>query len=473
MPLPHMRKGQPFVPSVHIDTVLPPHNIEAEQSTLGAMLIKEPAALKALDILEADDFYRAAHQTVFTAIEHLARRGQPADFITVGEYLKSKGLLESVGGTAYLTSLFDTVPSAANIEYYAEIVQQKSLLRRLMTAGLSVVSLSMQEDEEAETLLETAEKLVFSLKRSRTAETGSPICDTIALFEDKLNHMESQSDAMLGASSGLKVYDEATNGLRPGGLTVVLASSGMGKSALMCKLAVAVARNTGPVLISSNEMTREELYLRMACEMAGVDSFTLQQNALSKDEWERYYIARDVIYELPIFIDDRSSQSPGYIRSVARRVAAKYGTVAAIFCDYIQIMQPDAPTGNQTQDLGAIANELKNIARDFAIPVIALCQMNREAEKRDNKRPTLADIRQSGEIAQAADVICGIYREEYYSMRGVQGLDSIGRSVSRLDQDDYNSAQRHGAAAMSGSGGNAYELPRLVSQRTGAFCPDI
>ena len=424
MPLPHPRKNQPFVPSVHIDSVLPPHNIEAEQSTIGSMLIEEPAALKGLHILEADDFYRAAHQTLFTAIEHLARRGQPADFITVGEHLKSKGLLESVGGTAYLTSLFDTVPSAANIEYYANIVQQKSLLRRLMTAGLSVVSLSLKEDEEAEALLETAEQLVFSLKKSRTAETGSPICDTIALFEDKLGLMEDNPEAMLGASSGLKAYDEATNGLRKGGLTVVLASSGMGKSALMCKIAVALAKNTGPILISSNEMTREELYLRMACDIARVDSFALQQNRLSENEWASYYMARDVIYELPIFIDDRSSQSPGYIRSVARRVAAKYGSISAIFCDYIQIMQPDAPSGNQTQDLGAIANELKNIARDLAIPLIALCQMNREAEKRDNKRPTLADIRQSGEIAQAADVICGIYREEYYSMRGVQGLDS-------------------------------------------------
>ena len=418
------RRSQPPLPSVHIENVLPPHSIEAEQSTLGAMLIENRAMLKGMELLSAADFYRDAHQIIFESFERLVQRGQPADFVTLREHLQAQNKLAAIGGISYLTALFDTVPTAANLEYYASIVAQKSLLRTIQAAGRDVVALSMRDDEDAEALLEEAEQLIFSLKKRGTLETGSPIRDTILAFENKIAALEDNPSSMLGAKSGLIAYDDATNGLQAGDLSIFLGSSGMGKSALMGKVAVAIALYTGPVLISSNEMSREQLYLRMACEMAGVDSFALRRGRLEKEEWERYQAARDVLYDLPIFIDDRSSQSPGYIRSVARRVAAKYGSLAAIFGDYIQIMSADDPSGNETQDLGQIANGMKNMARDMKIPIVLLSQINRNAESRDNKRPTLADIRQSGEIAQAADVICGIYREEYYSMRGVQGLDS-------------------------------------------------
>lgn len=435
------RKSQ--APPVQLNDCIPAHSIEAEQSVLGSMLIEPLAIQRTLEILQSEDFHREDHGLLFAAIKTLFLSGQPADLVTVQEALRVKGSL-AVITVPYLLLLFDTVPTAANVEYYAGIVKEKSLRRAMLNAALEIVALSRQEDEDIEALLDLAEGKVFALKQSGTASTGCVIGETIKAFEQKLDELSTNPSVMLGSPTGLLAYDEFTNGLQPGDLTIHMGGPGSGKSSLMTLEAYHVALTGRPVLIASCEMSREQLYVRMACEMASLDSFTLRRGRLDADEWGRYEEARKILEALPIYTDDRSSQSPGYIRSVARRVASEFGSLGGIFVDYIQLLEADNPTGNETADLGAIAYGLKNLARDMKLPVVALSQVNRGVESRDNKRPNLGDIRQSGKIAEAADVICGIYREEYYSQRGVAGLDT-GRTQ---EVELLFLKQRNGAEGM-------------------------
>jgi replicative DNA helicase len=404
--------------------ILPAHSIEAEQSLLGAMLIDCDIAIKYANEFNVVHFYRENHQVIFAAACALVKQGQPLDIVTLPEYLKSSGDLAEVGGIAYILSLFDALPSTANHAYYAKIVQEKATLRRITAAGLELVALGQQEDAVLTEIVSEAELTTANLRDSAVRTTGITLVDTIKEFEANWANPQVGQGSAMGAMSGLSVYDEYTNGLQRNKLIVIAGRPGMGKSSALLTLGIGAAVLTRrPTLIMSAEMEADELWVRIACSIAHVDSRVVERGEMSTAEWERYEQAKDFLKDAPIYIDQRKRPSPSYVRSVARRVMSLYGDLGFIGVDYLQLMQADRETDNRTQDLGRIAYDLKDMSGELSVPIVALAQLNRSVESREDKRPILSDIRASGEIEEAADIIVGLYCEEYYKSKGIIGLD--------------------------------------------------
>ena len=403
---------------------VPAHSIEAEQSVLGAMSLSEVAADAGMDLLDYAEFYRETHQVLFACFRDLRLSGKPVDLVTVPALLKDREQLDYIGGMAYLLALFDTVPTASNIAHYAEIVREKAALRRLASAGLEILHLSTQEDRKADELTRAAESALYALKNGGRVETGSPVQETLAAFEAGWSDDLAGSEKLRGVPTGIRAYDDFTNGLQKNKLIVIAARPGMGKSAWLSTMAMGAALGGGRAsLIFSAEMERDEWMVRMVSSLSGIEAATIETGRLSDEQWERYWLARGSVQSMKFYIDEKKRPSPSYIRSVARRVASLYGEIGFIGVDYIQLMQADRETDNRVQELGRIAYDLKDMSGELKIPIVALAQLNRSVESREDKRPVLSDIRASGEIEEAADIICALYREEYYASRGQTGLD--------------------------------------------------
>ncbi len=410
-----------------LSAYVPPQNIEAEQSTLGAMLIERAAIEKAAEILTKEDFYRDSHQALFDTITALAERDEPVDFITVQEELKNREKLDLIGGPSYLAALLDTVPTAANIEYYAKIVQEKALLRRLIEAALEIVGLARGEVDDVGEIIDQAEKLVFSVSQQQTSEYFAQLRTLLLQVYDKAEELGEMKQRISGLSTGIHDFDMITSGLQNTDLIIVAARPSMGKTSLCLSIAEHVAiKENKPVAIFSLEMSKEQLAMRMLCSQAQVNAHKLRTGHLVEEEWTQLALVVQGMYEAPIFIDDATETSALTMRAKCRRLMAEHG-LGLIIVDYLQLMRSHRRTENRVQEIGEIARGLKSLGRELKVPVIALSQLSRAVESRENKRPMLSDLRESGSIEAEADMVCFLYREAYYKMKEAYAVDGADR----------------------------------------------
>jgi len=396
---------------------LPPQNMEAERACLGSMLLDREAIEVAIDFLKAEDFYSTQHRVLFDAILDLYNRSIPVDIITITDHLKSVGFLEKIGGAVYISSLLDEVPTSANVEYYSRIVEQKSLLRKLIKAASDVISMSYDTEKEAHEIIDEAEKLIFNVTERRVSKTyfsmNEVIKDSILAIE-KLYHKNEQ---YTGIPSGFKDFDDLTSGFQKSEFIIIAARPSVGKTAFALNVAqnmgIRQKRNVG---IFSLEMSKEALVQRMLCSEARIDSQRLRRGFLGSEDWAPLTTAAGKLAEAKIFIDETPAISDMQLRAKARRIQARHG-LDAIIVDYLQLMSSTRRRNEgKTQEISEISRSLKALARELNIPVIALSQLSRavESRSRTDKRPILSDLRESGAIEQDADVVAFLYREELY-----------------------------------------------------------
>lgn len=394
---------------------IPPHNLEAEQSLLGSILISADAIPLAMEIVKPEDFYREAHRHVYEAIVNLYARGEPADPITTAEELKARGVLEQVGGKPYLHTLVSIVPTAANAKYYAQIVERNGILRSLIKVATKIADLSYQAPEDVETVIDKAESLLFGVSQKRISEKFIHIKDLLTESFEQIEKLYEKRAHVTGVPTGFVELDELTSGLHPSDLIVVAARPSMGKTSLALGIAQNVALEEKiPVAIFSLEMSRQQLVQRLMCSEARVDAQALRTGNLKEEDWPKLSNAVGRLAEAPIFIDDTPNITIMEVRAKARRLMAKE-KLGLIIVDYLQLMQGDSRSENRQQEISEISRALKILGRELNVPVIAVSQLSRAVEQRQDKRPLLSDLRESGAIEQDSDLVIFIYRDEYYN----------------------------------------------------------
>ncbi len=393
---------------------VPPQSLEAEESILGGILLDSDALDRVIEVMAADDFYRATNRKVFLTMLSLSERGEPIDLITLTDALKARDELQQIGGATYLAELIDKVPSAANIAYYARIVKEKAVLRGLINVCGEIVSRCYTGQEDIEQFLDEAERLIFDVseKRIRPAffKVGDMIMDTIKTVEQ----LYERKEMVTGVPTGFKDLDMKTAGLQPADLVIIASRPSMGKTAFVLNIAQYVALHTDTAVgIFSLEMSKEQLVMRMLCSEARVDNTKVRAGYLAERDFPRLAMAAGRLAEAPIYIDDTPGQNVLEIRAKARRLKRETN-LGIIIIDYLQLMRGLASQENRTQELAEISRSLKALAKELEVPVVALSQLNRQVELRGDKRPVMSDIRESGSIEQDADVIMFIYRDEVY-----------------------------------------------------------
>ncbi len=394
---------------------LPPQNIEAEQSVLGGILIENEAINKVMEILSAEDFYRDAHRKIFYALINLSERDEPADLITLTNELRKINQLDSVGGASYITSLIDSVPTAANIEYYAKIIKEKALLRKLIETSTEIITQSYQDRGEVEEFLDEAERAFFQISEDRVRPSFYPIRYIVKESFKTIEKLFEKKELVTGVPSGFKDLDQKTAGFQRSDLIIVAGRPSMGKTAFCLNLAeYAAIEKRIPVAIFSLEMSKEQLVIRMLCSEAHVEGNRLRTGFLNESDWPRLTLAAGNLSDAPIFIDDSAALSVLELRAKARRLNAEHG-LGLIVVDYLQLMKGRARTESRQQEISEISRSLKALAKEINIPVIAVSQLSRRTEERQGMRPQLSDLRESGAIEQDADLILFIYRDEVYN----------------------------------------------------------
>jgi replicative DNA helicase len=399
---------------ISYDKVLP-QNIEAEQSVLGAILIDNEAISSALEILSPSDFYRDNHRKIYSAMIELYERHEPIDLITITDYLRSTNLLDEVGGSEYMAFLATVVPTSANIRQHAKIVKEKALLRGLINAGTEIVKRVFEDPSDPDELLDFAEKQIFDISAKKVKGSFVSLKDLMADTFTTIERLYDRKEAITGIPSGFKDLDEYTSGFQNGDLIIIGGRPSMGKTAF----GLNIARYVGvelrePVAIFSLEMSNQQIALRMLCSEAMVDSSHLKKGMIRKEDWHRLTAAAGRLAEAPIFIDDSSDTSVLEMRAKARRLKMEKG-LSLIIVDYLQLMKGRGNFERREQEISEISRGLKALAKELDVPVIALSQLNRAVEQRIDKRPTLADLRESGAIEQDADVILFLYRDDQYN----------------------------------------------------------
>ncbi len=392
---------------------VPPHNRDAEESVLGAMLLSVDAINVGMEALRSEDFYVPAHQAVFEAIHDLYNGGQPVDAITVSDILRRKGELERVGGLGFLTTLSTAVPTAANVEYYAGIVSEESVRRRLLTAGGEIGQLATSTDQDIDWVIDEAEQAVFRVAERRVGDTLQPISAFIDPTLEKIEEFGNRGGGLVGLPTGFRDLDERLSGLQPENFMVIASRPGMGKSALAMNIARNIALNDGTVAVFSLEMSQEEIIQRLICATARIDNGLLRSGRLGPEQWPRVLEAAGKMDQAPMFIDDSSYLTVTDVRAKCRRLQRRHG-LDLVVIDYLQLMQ-GRTRENRQQEIAEISRGLKNLARELRVPIIALSQLNRALEARTDKRPQLGDLRESGAIEQDSDIVLFIYRDEYYN----------------------------------------------------------
>ena len=396
---------------------VPPHSEEAEMSVLGGMMLDTRGVFEVLDIVVEDDFYFEKHRIIFKALCALANQSRPCDFVTVSDYLRNAGKLEEVEGMAYLGQLVNDTPGAANVTEYARIVRERAVLRGMIAAGDTITELAFRpEGRQASELLDLAEQQLTHL-RGRDSKSKSQYVTMAPLMEaldKKLKEAQRNPGGAQGLPTGFTRFDEMTNGLHPGDLIIVAGRPSMGKTSFAMNIAEFAALEKGlPTLIFSMEMSAEQLGIRVVSSFGRVDQQRLRTGQMDDMDWSKFSSALGMIQEAPLFIDETGGLSPLDLRSRARRVAGRHG-LSLIVVDYIQLMQIPG-SESRTNEISEISRSLKSLAKELNVPIIALSQLNRGVENRDNKRPRMADLRESGGIEQDADVIVFIYRDEVYN----------------------------------------------------------
>jgi replicative DNA helicase len=396
---------------------LPPQNLEAEKACLGSMLLDREAIEASIDILKVDDFYSNQHGLVFNAILDLYNQSTPVDIVTLTEYLKTKDELDNAGGVVYLSSLLDDVPTSANIEYYAKIVEQKSLLRKLIAAASSVIAISYDTDSDAFEIIDEAEKLIFDVTDRKVSKGYFPMSEIIKDSIIAIEKLYHRGDVYTGIPSGFKEFDDLTSGFQKSELIIIAARPAVGKTAL----ALNVAQNIGirqkkSVAIFSLEMSKEAMVQRMLCSEARIDSQRLRKGFLETEKWAPLTTAAGKLADANIYIDETPGITDMQLRAKARRIQSRHG-LDIIMIDYLQLMSTiKRRNEGRTQEITEISRSLKALARELKVPIIALSQLSRAVESRGkDKRPILSDLRESGAIEQDADMVVFLYRDELYN----------------------------------------------------------
>ena len=395
---------------------IPPQNLEAEMALLGSVLVDREIMGVVGEIVVAADFYAHVHESIFSVLEHLYDRGEPLDKITVSEELRRRNLLENVGGLSYLSSLMDTVQTAASAAYYAKIVREKSVLRGLIHAGTRITQIGFENEEDVDGALDESEQLVYQLGNRQLRGDFMPVNRLLKPAFEHIDRLFHNRGGRTGLTSGFSDIDEMTTGFQPGNFIIVAARPGMGKTSFALNMAVAAAREeTAPIAFFSLEMSNDELVQRLICSEAQISMHDLRRGNIKNEHWDRISDAMAVLNELPIYLDDAGGLSVSEIRSRCRRLKSGHG-LSAVFVDYLQLLRPNAVSrgNNRNEELSEICRTLKTTAKDLEIPIVALAQLNRGVETRADKRPMLADLRDSGSLEQEADLVAFLYREGYY-----------------------------------------------------------
>ena len=398
-----------------IDRV-PPQNIEAEQAVLGAMMIDKEAISKATELLRENDFYRQDHRAVYQVIVDLFSKNQAVDMVTVTEALKREGKLEDVGGIQFITYLANAVPTAANITYHAKIVEEKSLLRQLISVSTQIAGSGYEGTEDVNSLLDNAERMILGVSERKISRDFAPIKEVVMSAVDRIDELYNKKGGITGIATGFIDFDHLTSGLQPSDLILIAARPSMGKTALVLNMAQHVAiREKKAVAFFSLEMSKEQLVQRMLCSEASIDSSRLRIGELEDNDWEKLIWAADSLSRAEIFIDDTPGITVMEMRAKARRLKVEHN-LQLIVIDYLQLMQGSGKKSgeNRQQELSDISRSLKALARELNVPVIALSQLSRSVESRQVKRPMLSDLRESGALEQDADLVAFLYREDYY-----------------------------------------------------------
>ncbi|MEL3974507.1 replicative DNA helicase [Rossellomorea oryzaecorticis] len=394
---------------------IPPQNIEAEQAVLGAIFLEPSALTMASEGLIPEDFYRHSHQKIFNVMLKLGDAGKAVDLITVTEELAAAKELEDVGGVAYLSELAGSVPTAANIEYYAKIVEEKSLLRRLIRTATDIASDGYAREDEVDALLGEAEKSIMEVAQRKNAGAFHNIKDVLVRTYDNIETLTNRKGDVTGISTGFADLDHMTAGFQRNDLIIVGARPSMGKTAFALNIAQNVAvKAKENVAIFSLEMGAEQLVMRMLCAEGNINAQNLRTGELTDEDWRKLTMAMGSLSNAGIYIDDTPGIKVGEIRSKCRRLAQEHG-LGMILIDYLQLIQGNGRGGeNRQQEVSEISRSLKGLARELEVPVIALSQLSRGVEQRQDKRPMMSDIRESGSIEQDADIVAFLYREDYY-----------------------------------------------------------
>ena len=395
---------------------IPPQNLEAESSVLGGILLENEAVNLVLELLRPDDFYRESHRKIFRAMIELSDRSEPIDLITLSEFMKSRNDLEAVGGTAYLASLADFVPTAANISYYARIVREKSILRSLISTATDIATRGYEDQGNVEEFLDTAEKVIFDISEKKVKASFVAVGDMIKDTLKTVEKLYERKEMVTGVPTGYDDLDRLTAGLQPADLIVVAGRPSMGKTAFSLNIATNAAFAGTGVAVFSLEMAKEQLVLRMLCSEARVDNSKIRSGYLGERDFPKLANAAGRLHEAPIYIDDTPAISILELRAKARRlVRDRTKKVGLIVVDYLQLMRGMGAANNREQEISEISRSLKALAKELHVPVIAISQLNRRVEDRGDKRPMMSDLRESGAIEQDADVIMFIYRDEVYN----------------------------------------------------------
>ena len=394
---------------------IPPQNIEAEQSILGGILIENEAINKVMEILTPNDFYRDAHRKIFSTLIDLSERDEPADLITLTNELRKKDQLDSIGGASSLASLIASVPTAANIEYYAKIVREKATLRSLIETSTEIITQSYQDRGDVESFLDEAERAIFEISERRVKPTFYSIREIVKESFKTLEKLYEKKELVTGVPSGFKELDQRTAGFQPSDLIIVAGRPSMGKTAFCLNVAqyAAIEKRT-PIAIFSLEMSKEQLVIRMLCSEAGVEGTRLRTGFLNESDWPKLTLAAGNLSDAPIFIDDTAALSVLELRAKARRLNAEHG-LGLIIIDYLQLMKGRIRIESRQQEISEISRSLKALSKELNIPVIAVSQLSRKTEERTGNRPQLSDLRESGAIEQDADLILFLYRDEVYN----------------------------------------------------------
>ncbi|MCR6098504.1 replicative DNA helicase [Salipaludibacillus agaradhaerens] len=393
----------------------PPQNIEAEQAVLGAIFLEDQALITASERLIPEDFYRVAHQRIYSVMLELSSKSEPVDLVTVTSELETKNWLEETGGVSYLSDLANAVPTAANISYYSQIVEEKSLLRKLIRVATNIATEGYAADEDVEAILSDAEKAILEVAQKRSAGEFADIKEVLIEAFDKIEMLQHTAGEVTGIPTGFTELDRITAGFQRNDLVIVAARPSVGKTAFALNISQNVATKTDEnVAIFSLEMGADQLVMRMLCAEGNIDAQRLRTGRLEDEDWQRLTMAMGSLSKAGIYIDDTPGIKVKDIRAKCRKLKKERG-LGMIMIDYLQLIQGDSRSGEgRQQEVSEISRELKGLARELELPVIALSQLSRGVESRQDKRPMMSDIRESGSIEQDADIVAFLYRDDYY-----------------------------------------------------------
>jgi replicative DNA helicase len=417
---------------------VPPQNLEAEESVLGAMMLSPGAIGAVSEVLDASDFYRESHAVIYRAALALYAKGEPVDAITLVDELEERGELEAAGGRVRIHELAALVPASANAGHYARIVREMATLRGLIRAGGEIAQLGWERPGETADLVDRAEQVVFDLSQARVTSEFSHIEELLKDSFERITALYEAGADVTGTPSGFRDLDRLTSGFQPGNLIIVAARPSMGKSGLgLCMAANLAVRAEVPVAMFTLEMSKAEVTQRLMCSEAKVESQRLRTGKLGADDWPRLTAACDRLAKAPIYVDDQGSITMMEIRSKARRLKTREPSLGLIIVDYLQLMTSGSTAENRVQEVSQISRSLKILARDLDVPILAMSQLSRAVEQRHDKRPILSDLRESGSIEQDADLVMFIYRDEYYNEESdQQGIAEVHLAKHRNGPTD-------------------------------------